>query len=312
MGLVLISVWEKGGTLDPIRNHGFDKYKEPHPRNQRQPMIIPTKFLLEDQRLIDAPYRVHSLDDLNWLEPAGIYTVSRTYHTTKTVMLDAHLDRLEESAALESIPLQLDRLRLRGALRDTLAAGGFENARFRITIPRDSWNQILLAAESLKKVPAEILTNGAEVAAHCITRPNPRAKSNAWMGLRAEASKAFAEHIYEGIVCNSRGELLEGFSSNFYAVKNENLWTAGDNVLFGITRKIILDVTPDLLPFHLHPVTIEDLPTLQEAFLSSSSRGVVPIVKIDDHVIGEGRPGPYTLEITRMYNSWVEENIEPI
>jgi len=275
-------------------------------------MIIPTKLLLEDQRLIDAPYRVHSLDDLNLLEPAGIYTVSRTYDATKTVLLDAHLDRLEESAALESIPFRLDRVRLREALRETLAAGGYENARFRITISRDSRNQILLAAESLKEVPVEILTCGAEVAAHCITRPNPRAKSNAWLGLRAEASKAFADHIYEGIVCNSRGELLEGFSSNFYAVKNEKLWTAGDNVLFGITRKIILDVTHDLLPSHLHPITIEDLPSLQEAFLSSSSRGVVPIVKIDKHVIGEGRPGPYTLEITRMYKSWVEENIEPI
>ncbi|MFA9403243.1 MAG: hypothetical protein ACERKY_09280, partial [Anaerolineales bacterium] len=76
-------------------------------------MIIPTKLLLEDQRLIDAPYRVHSLDDLNLLEPAGIYTVSRTYDATKTVLLDAHLDRLEESAALESIPFRLDRVRLR-------------------------------------------------------------------------------------------------------------------------------------------------------------------------------------------------------
>ncbi len=275
-------------------------------------MIIPTKLLLEDQRLIDTPYRVHSLDDLNKFEPAGIYTASRTYHTTNTVMLDAHFDRLEESAALESIPLQLDRVRLRGALRDTLAAGGYENARFRITISRDNPNQILLATESLREVPTDILTNGAEVAAHCITRPNPRAKSNAWIGLRAEARKALPGHIYEGIVCNSRGELLEGFSSNFYVVKKEKLWTAGDKVLFGITRKIIFDVTHDLLPLHLHPATKEDLPSMQEAFLTSSSRGVVPIVKIDNHVIGEGRPGPYTLEITRRHNSWVEENIEPI
>jgi branched-chain amino acid aminotransferase len=275
-------------------------------------MIIPTKLLLEDQRLIDAPYKVHSLDDLIRFEPAGIYTALRTYHTTNTVMLDAHLDRLEESAALESIPLQLDRVRLRGALRDTLAAGGYENARLRITISRENPKQILLAAESLNEVPTEILTNGAEVAAHCITRPNPRAKSNTWIGLRTEARKALPEHIYEGIVCNSRGVLLEGFSSNFYAVKNEELWTAGDEVLFGITQKIIFDVTHDLLPLHLNPVTIEDLPSIQEAFLTSSSRGVVPIVKVDNHIVGEGRPGPYTLEITRRYNSWVEQNFEPI
>ncbi len=275
-------------------------------------MIITTKLLLEDQRLIDAPYKAHSLDDLNRLEPSGIYTVARTHYATNTVLLDAHLDRLEESAELESIPLRLNRASLREALRDTLAAGGYENARFRITISRDNPNQILLSAEPLKEVPSEILSNGAEVATYCITRPNPRAKSNAWLSLRAEASKSLPEHVYEGIVCNSRGELLEGFSSNFYAVKDEKLWTAGDHVLFGITRKIILEVTDDLLPQHLFPVTIEDLPFMQEAFLSSSSRGVVPIVKIDGIVIGEGIPGPYTLEITRRYNSWVEENLEPI
>jgi branched-chain amino acid aminotransferase len=275
-------------------------------------MIIPTKLLLEDQRLIDAPYTAHSLEDLTGLEPAGIYTTARTYDATKVVMLDAHLDRLEESATLESIPSQLDRASLRGALRDTLAAGGYENARFRITISRDNPNQILLAAEPLKAVPAEILTKGAEVATLCITRPNPRSKSNAWMGLRKEATKSLPEHIYEGIVCNARGELLEGFSSNFYAIKDEKLWTAGDHVLFGITRKIILDVAHDLLPLHLHPVTIEDLPSMQEAFLTSSSRGVVPIVNIDGFVIGEGKPGPYTLEITRRYNSWVQENSKPI
>ncbi len=275
-------------------------------------MIIPTKLLLEDQRLIDAPFTAHSLEDLTGLEPAGIYTTARTYDATNVVMLDAHLDRLEESATLESIPFQLDRASLRGALRDTLAAGGYENARFRITISRDNPNQILLAAEPLKGVPAEILTKGAEVATLCITRPNPRAKSNAWIGLRTEATKSLPEHIYEGIVCNSRDELLEGFSSNFYAIKDEKLWTAGDHVLFGITRKIILDVAHDLLPFHLHPVTIEDLPSMQEAFLTSSSRGVVPIVNIDGFVIGEGKPGPYTLEFTRRYNSWVQENSEPI
>ncbi len=275
-------------------------------------MIITTKLLLEDQRLIDAPYKAHSLDELNRLEPAGIYTVARTHYATNTVLLDAHLDRLEESAELESIPLQLNRASLREALRDTLAAGGYENARFRITISRDNPNQILLTAEPLQEVPIEILREGVDVATHCITRPNPRAKSNAWLSLRAEASKTLPEHVYEGMVCNSRGELLEGFSSNFYAVKNEKLWTAGDHVLFGITRKIILDVTHDLLPHHLFPVTIEDLPSIQEAFLSSSSRGVVPIVKIDGIVIGDGIPGPYTLEITRRYNSWVEKNMEPI
>ena len=275
-------------------------------------MDIPTKLLLEDHRLIDAPYKVHSLDDLSRIEPDGIYTVARTYYATKIVMLDAHLDRLEESAELESIPLQLDRVSLRKGLRVILEAGGYENARLRITIARENPNQILLASEPLKEVPYEILINGAKVATRCIIRPNPRAKANTWIGLRAEANKSLPEHSYEGIVCSLSGELLEGFSSNFYVIKDDELWTAGENVLSGIARKIILDVAYDLLPIHLRPVTIADLRSLQEAFLSSSGRGVVPIVEIDDCVIGSGTPGPYTLEIIRRYNSWIEENLEPI
>ena len=106
-------------------------------------MTIPTKVLLENKRLIDAPYKADSLEDLNRLEPAGIYTVARTHYAMNIVLLDAHLDRLEESAALESIPLQMDRALLRDALRETLAAGGYENSRIRITIPRDKPDQIL-------------------------------------------------------------------------------------------------------------------------------------------------------------------------
>ncbi|GAG54288.1 unnamed protein product [marine sediment metagenome] len=274
-------------------------------------MTIPTKLLLDNQRLIEAPYEVRSLEELSILEPDGIYTVARTHDGTKSVLLDAHADRLEESAALESIPLQLDRDILRAALRETLAAGGFENARFRITIPRETPDQILIAAEPLREVPAEIVHNGADVATNCIIRPNPSAKSNAWVSLRAEARKSLPDHVYEGLICTANGALLECFSSNFYAIKDGKLWTANQDVLFGIARKIVLEVVQGLLPIHFQPVMIEDLASLQETFLSSSGRGVVPIVRIDDCVIGES-PGPFTLEIVHRYNTWVKENLEPI
>ena len=76
-------------------------------------------------------------------------------------MLDAHLDRLEESARLSGIPLELDRARLRAALRDALHAAGFPDAKFRITVPREDPSRLYLALEPFQPVPEDVQRNGA-------------------------------------------------------------------------------------------------------------------------------------------------------
>ncbi|MGD8622845.1 MAG: aminotransferase class IV, partial [Anaerolineales bacterium] len=103
-----------------------------------------------------------------------------------------------------------------------------------------------------------------------------------------------------------------GFSSNFYAVHKGKLRTAKGNVLSGIARKILLTVAPEVIKVSFQPIRIEDVPSLDEAMLTSSSRGIVPIVRIDEHFIGTGKPGPITQELWRCYQRWVEDHLEKI
>jgi branched-chain amino acid aminotransferase len=227
-------------------------------------------------------------------------------------MLDAHLDRLEESARLENIPLILDRQALRAALRQLIQQSGNAESRFRITIPRQHPDQIYLALESLSPVPQEIRQKGVWVATSHLQRDNPVAKTTTWMSQRQEAFAHLSVPAYEIILVNEQGEILEGTTSNFYAVFNGELRTAGEGVLSGISRRALLQCIGDLLPLNLQAVTINDIPHLSEAFLTSSSRGVIPIIEIDGVMIGEGQPGKITHELSARYDAWTEAHLEPI
>ena len=252
------------------------------------------------------------MQDASRHEPSGVYTVARTFHRTSALELDAHLDRLEESAHLLGIPLKLDRAALRRTLRQLIDETGYPESRFRITIPAARPDHIYFAIEPLHEVPPELRKHGVRVQTFPGHRRNPRAKNTDWMKERALLQQQMTDGTYEGLLVSPDGFILEGLGSNFYGILGSELHTASNGVLRGISRRIVLEVAPQVLPVCTEPVALDAVPQLQEAFLTSSSRGVVPIVMIDDHRVGDGRPGPLTREIEARYNAWAEAHLEPI
>lgn len=276
-----------------------------------QASVIPT-MIARGETLRPTTYQVGSLAEAAIHEPRGVYTVARTFHGDHALLLDAHLDRLEESARLSNIPLRLDRARLRAALRALLREASFAESRFRITVPADEPELLYLAAEPLPPFDPALLVEGAAVITVPIRRKNPAVKTTEWLITRRSAYSTLPEGIYEAVMQDERGCLLEGLSSNFYAVLDGALRTAGDGVLAGITRRALFEVTPEILPLSLVPVCQEDLPALPEAMLTSSTRGVVPITSIDGQPIGDGRVGPVVTALRESYDAWAEAHLEPI
>lgn len=274
-----------------------------------QPILT---YILTADDLVLAPYQVFSLNEAVAYEPDGVYTVARTFHGDHALLFDAHLDRLEESARLVDIPLRLDRQRLRAGLRDLLHRGGYPDVKFRITVPRASPDQLYLALEPFHPVPEAIQRDGAHVVTVPASRSNPVVKVTDWMKQRRPITDHLPEGIYEGILTRDDGTMLEGTSSNFYAVLNRTLYTSGGDVLAGITRRAILDIALSLLPVDLTPPNKRDIIRFSEAMLTSSGRGVVPITQIDGHPIGDGQVGPLVSEIRRRYDEWTEVHLEPI
>ncbi len=272
---------------------------------------IPT-YILTPGGLVPTEYQVTSLADAVAYEPDGVYTVARTFFGDRALLLDAHLDRLEESAHLVNIPLRLDRARLRAALRELLQRVGYPDAKFRITVPRMHPEQIYLALEPYQPVPDVIMQQGAHVITIPAMRPNPDAKTTDWMTQRRTAYEGLPPGVYEGVMVSQDGRLLEGLSSNIYGVLDGVLRTAGDGVLAGITRRAMYEIAPEVLPVQTVPLHVSDIPSVTEAMLTSSSRGIVPITRINDRSVGDGTVGPVARQLQALYDRWTESHAEPI
>jgi branched-chain amino acid aminotransferase len=260
------------------------------------------------------PYAADSLQAATQHESAdGVYTITNTVNTFQVVKLTAHLERLKDSAERAGIPYVLDDAMLRGALRELIALAGYGDVRFRITIPRDTPDTPILSVEPFAGYPDSLYTQGVRVmTAANAARNNPAAKTNAWMLDRQALLANLPAGVYEVILTDAGGHLLEGTSSNFYAVMQDALYSALDGVLGGISRQIVFEVAPSVLPLIRRPLHVSQLEDLQEAFISSASRGIVPVVEIDGIALGDGSPGAFTTQLRAAYAEWVNAHLETL
>jgi branched-chain amino acid aminotransferase len=268
--------------------------------------------ILTPSGLETVAYTAASLSDAQQYEPQdGVYTITNTYQRTRVLRLDAHLDRLEDSAAREHIPLALQRTALRQALRQMIEDSPFGDVRFRITVPRSTPDRIILSIEPFQPPAETTYTQGVR----CVTLPhaarhNPAAKTTGWQIERDQIK--LPPGIYTGLLLGSDSTILEGVSSNFYAITDGELRTAGGGVLPGIAQQIVFAVAPAILPLRREAIRTTDLPRTAECFITSSSRGIMPVVEIDGQPIGGGTPGALTQRLRAAYAAWVSDHLEEL
>jgi branched-chain amino acid aminotransferase len=270
--------------------------------------------MLTPDGLQPAPYTANSLADAAQYEPDdGVYTVANTFNVFQTLKLNAHLDRMEDSARRANIALQLDRAALRAALRSMIAEANFGDVRFRITVPRATPENFILSIEPFTPLSSDLIASGVR----CITaansaRHNPAAKTTDWMHARNALANAMPPGIYDTFLLDENGRILEGLGANFYAILDGELRTAGDGVLLGIAQQIVLEIAPPILPVRREAVQVRQIADFSDAFLTSSSRGIVPVVEIDGIRIGAGVPGEKTLALLTAYRAWVNAHLEDL
>lgn len=267
---------------------------------------------------LDPPEPLASLYDLPGALSLGVYTAMRTYDHYKFLRLSDHLRRLEESMSVLNWRYELDERAIRRALHQVCMAYEHPDARVRIDVlaqtpdPPYGNSRVLVALAPFEPPPAAVYERGVRLAlAPALQRRHPQAKT-ADFALARRAYPINSDDSYDFLLLDDEEHLLEGSTSNFYAVRDNSVWTAGAGMLEGITRKIILELIQEAgIELQLQAPRLEDVPLLDEAFLSSSSRGLVPVREIDGKVVGNGRPGPITKQLMLAYDEFVERSVRP-
>ncbi|MBK7897514.1 MAG: aminotransferase class IV family protein [Anaerolineaceae bacterium] len=271
---------------------------------------------MDGLRPLPIPPNATSFDQLYAGLELGVYSALRTFAHNKFLYLEHHIQRTRDSAALLGWADALDEPRLRRGLHEACRQYPLPEARVRfdfLAAPATQLgtnSRLLIALMPFTPPPPQLYETGVKVGfAPGLARANPLAKTADF----AQARQAYKTggDIYEYLLLSEQGAILEGTGTNFYGVLNGVFHTAGEGVLAGITRKIILDLAAELgISVSLAPITVAQISQLSEAALSGSSRALLPVVQIGDVVVGNGRPGPICQQILAAYNAFVAQEVK--
>jgi branched-chain amino acid aminotransferase len=285
-------------------------------------------------RIVDREHAVVSVFDHGFLYGEGVYETLRTYNG-QPFLFDRHMRRLRNSAGMIALPIPLTDREIAARFFETLNAAGLrggprQEAYIRLMVTRGvgdlSYDPSVCPASSLVVIvkpqvdPApEVFERGVRVALVSTVRNhpgsvNPLIKSNNLLNNAIAMQEAFRRGCYEGVMRNYRGEIAECTTANIFVVKGRTALTPplDAGLLPGITREFLFEIGADRnVPVREAVLKDEDLFGADEAFLTSTTREIVPIVQVDDRKIGSGTPGPITRTLLEAFREHARKLTSP-
>jgi len=158
---------------------------------------------------------------------------------------------------------------------------------------------VLLAP--MKILPDEVYENGVYLDVSKARREKPALKRTEFISKSSTDRKRVGGEVFE-ILLTNRGRILEGMTSNFFYVRDGVLCTAGRGILIGVTRQTVLALAKqEGIEICYKALALNELSATKEAFITSSSRGIVPVVQVGGQQIADGRVGQMTRKLMDLY-----------
>ncbi len=253
------------------------------------------------------------IEDRGYQFGDGVYEYIVTYEG-RPFMLEAHLDRLERSMGeLDYAPV--DRDELRAAIEDLISQAGYPRAGIYIQIsrgvaPREHTfgdkltHQVVMTIRPVYEVPKGVRSKGIKA----ITVPDQRwgrcdIKTVQLLANCLARQKALDSDYDDAIFLSEHGIVREATSSNVFIVSGKRVVThpLTENILAGITRMAIIQICKKIdLNVDITLFNTETLYNADEVFLTGTVTEVLPVVRVDDKVIGNGKPGSICKKLQKL------------
>ncbi|KAA0226209.1 MAG: Branched-chain-amino-acid aminotransferase [Fimbriimonadales bacterium] len=275
-----------------------------------------------DKAVIPAGDHAHLYGD-------GLFEGIRIYNR-KVFKLDEHLTRLYDGARYLHFEMKVSQSELRDIVLDTCRKAGQDNGYIRINVTRgtglglDPKNisrtpNIMVMVNKLALYPPEAYDTGLTTIL-CSTRVfpaqclDPRLKTiGRYVANIYAKTEANRQGAGEGLMLNTEGYLAEATGDNVFLVRRGVLHTPHPScgILGGITRQTVIDLArKNGIEVREEYLTIYDVSSADEAFLTGTAAEVIPMVALDGRPIGCGTPGKMTQEIIAMFREQTAEGTE--
>ncbi len=255
-----------------------------------------------------------SINDVAVLRGYSAFEALRTYNQ-RPFHFDEHLNRLYHSAELIELQIPWSRQQIRDIVYELISRNTYKNASIRLLVTGGETEDSILPVG--KPTLAVLITplgerdmqrfaTGYKVITTSLQRVAPEAKTTSYLAAIRALKDASRRGADDALFVNEQGHVLEGTRSNFFVFRGNTLVTPRTGILMGITRNVVLELAQGRFPIEERPILLEELPQVDEAFMTGSSREIMPVVQIDTLVIGNGKPGKQTYELEQRFIEMIE------
>ena len=266
-----------------------------------------------------------SVLDWGFLHSDATYDVVHVWNG-RFFRLDAHIDRFLESAARIRLSLPVSRTELARILAECTARSGHDDAYVEMILtrgvsptfsrdPRDADNQLICFSIPFGWIlRPEQREKGLSIAISHIQRIppesiDPRVKNYHWLDFVMGLYDAYDRGADSVILQDASGNLAEGPGFNVFLVKDQRIATPNRGVLEGITRRSAIEIARELdIPVEVRAVSVNEARVADEVFATSTAGGIMPIAKVDNSLVGNGKMGQITTQLIEAY--W-EKHLDP-
>jgi branched-chain amino acid aminotransferase len=261
-----------------------------------------------------------SVYDHGLLYGDGVFEGLRSYNG-RVFRLEEHLKRLWESARAILLEIPMSQDEVSQAIYRTLAANEIVDGYIRLVVTRGAGSlgldpnktsdpQVIVIADHIALYPDELYQHGLSIITASTVRNNPaalspRIKSLNYLNNILAKLEGLQAGCIEALMLNHKGEVAECTGDNIFLVRDGVLLTPpiDAGILAGVTRAAVIELAVALgvavreISLSRHDVYIAD-----ECFLTGTAAEVIPVVRVDNRVIGSGRPGPITKDLKERFH----------
>jgi branched-chain amino acid aminotransferase len=283
------------------------------------------RIIFMNDRLVPEEEAKVSVFDHGLLYGDGVFEGLRSY-SGRVFRLDAHLDRLWDSARAIALEIPLAKDVVAQAVNDTLAANKLIDGYVRLVVTRGAGSlgldpnrtknpQVIVIADTISLYPREFYEKGLRIVTAATQRVHsaalsPRIKSLNYLNNIMAKLEGLQAGCVEALMLNHKGEVAECTGDNLFVVRSGSLLTPPPDagILEGITRGAVMDLAHAAgIACGEATLTRYDLYTADECFLTGTAAEVIPVVEIDGRKVGSGTPGPITARLTADFHTLVRQ-----
>jgi len=268
-------------------------------------------FVWVNDAFIPADEAQVNISDLSIQRGYGIFDFFKTIDG-QPVFLEDHLDRFFRSAVLMRLDIKMSRDEVKSRVSQLIEknnlsdsgikiilTGGFSPDGFNIAAPN------LIITQQSFQIPRTMHEHGVNVITHEYQRQFANAKTldylqAIWLQPVLKEKKA------DDVLYHSSGLLRECPRANFFIVtKDDQVLTPESDMLKGVSRKQVLEISAGMYHTEARDVTLDELRNAKEAFITSTTKNILPVVQVDGKILGDGKPGTVTRALAEKYNGMI-------